>query len=64
MSHSVAALAQISEQLSRHDDPAAGWTEMCADAEKLHQEIANPSGSPWLPKRALAHWQTLTPARV
>ena len=64
ISHSVSALAQIAERLARHANPAAGWTDMCATAEALHLEIANPSGSPWDPKPALAHWQTLTPALV
>lgn len=64
MSHSVSALAQVAERLAAHPDPAAGWTEMCAAAQQVHSEIANPSGSPWIPKLALQHWQTLTPARV
>lgn len=64
MSHSVSALAQIAERLAQHADPASGWTEMCAAAQAVHLEIANPSGSPWEPKPALVHWQALTPAAV
>jgi hypothetical protein len=64
MSHSVSALALIAERLAGYPDPGAGWTEMCAAAQALHLEIANPSGSPWDPKPALVHWQTLAPAMV
>lgn len=61
--HSVAALATIGAQLEGFDtrDAAAAWAILCDRAAEEHDRLANPSGSPWTPKPALAAWRHTTP---
>lgn len=57
--HSVAAIADLGAQLHTHlatMTPVEAWDLMCTTAQIAHDEVANPSGSPWAPQRFLANW--------
>jgi hypothetical protein len=65
--HSVAAIADLGTQLiglSMSMTPARAWSQMCGLAQAEHDQVSNPSGTPWRPKKALRHWLGVTPTTV
>ena len=60
--HSAAALAGVAQWLSSPviAESAQVWSVLCGRALRSHDQIPNPSGSPWEPKPALSHWRDLS----
>lgn len=60
--HSAAALAGVAQWLASPviAENARVWSVLCGRALRNHDQIPNPSGSPWEPKPALSHWRDLS----